>query len=117
MAEILSLRGRTALSPFRLAKLRSALTTARPGHPIHDLAATHWHFVELIRPLTSPEHDRLARLLAYGVVGETPTGGRTLLVVPRPGTISPWSSKATDIVRHCGIDAVGRIERGTLFTL
>ncbi|MFW5724645.1 MAG: hypothetical protein ACOCWF_08790, partial [Halochromatium sp.] len=40
-----------------------------------------------------------------------------LLVVPRPGTISPWSSKATDIARHCGLDAVRRLERGTAYRL
>jgi phosphoribosylformylglycinamidine synthase len=38
-----------------------------------------------------------------------------LLVVPRLGTISPWSSKASDIARHCGLDAVNRIERGIAF--
>jgi len=40
-----------------------------------------------------------------------------LLVVPRPGTISPWSSKATDIAQHCGLDAVRRLERGTTYRL
>ena len=42
-------------------------------------------------------------------------GGELLLVVPRPGTISPWSTKATDIARHCGLRAVERVERGTAF--
>ena len=36
---------------------------------------------------------------------------------PRPGTISPWSSKATDIAHNCGLEAIGRIERGTLWTV
>ena len=39
------------------------------------------------------------------------------LVTPRAGTISPWSSKATDIVRNCGFDRVRRVERGTLWVL
>ncbi len=38
-------------------------------------------------------------------------------MVPRPGTISPWSSKATDIVRNCGLDVVKRIERGIGYRL
>ena len=38
-----------------------------------------------------------------------------LLVVRRPGTISPWSSKATDIAHVCGLTAVRRIERGIAF--
>lgn len=49
--------------------------------------------------------------------GEAGAEGRLLLVVPRPGTISPWSSKATDIAQHCGLLAVRRVERGTSFRL
>jgi phosphoribosylformylglycinamidine synthase len=43
--------------------------------------------------------------------------GEQLLVVPREGTISPWSSKATDIARVCGLDTVRRIERGIAYTV
>src|SRR4029453_9491923 len=66
MADILSLRGRTALSPFRLAKLRTALTAAHPDHRITGIAATFWHFAEVVRPLTPGERDKLERLLDYG---------------------------------------------------
>lgn len=39
-----------------------------------------------------------------------------LYVLPRPGTISPWSSKATDIARICRLGShVKRIERGFLY--
>ena len=51
MAEILSLAGRPALSPFRLAKLLQGLSQARSAHRIDALDATYWHFVELARPL------------------------------------------------------------------
>ena len=118
MADILSLRGRPALSPFRLAKLRSALAAIRPDHGITGLAATWWHFVEVARPLTPGERDKLERLLAYGPPeADAPDGGHALLVMPRPGTISPWSSKATDIARNCGLAPVVRVERGTVFTV
>ena len=40
-----------------------------------------------------------------------------VLVVPRLGTISPWSTKATDIAQHCGLSAVLRIERGVVYYL
>jgi phosphoribosylformylglycinamidine synthase len=40
-----------------------------------------------------------------------------IIVVPRLGTISPWSSKATDILHVCGLDAVERVERGTAYEL
>ena len=53
-----------------------------------------------------------------GASGSAHLSGRTrVLVIPRAGTISPWSSKATDIVRNCGFDRVRRVERGTLWVL
>lgn len=33
-------------------------------------------------------------------------------VCPRKGTVSPWSSKATDIFHNCGLEACRRVERG-----
>lgn len=39
-----------------------------------------------------------------------------ILVTPRVGTISPWSSKATDIFANCNTP-LHRLERGVLFTL
>src|SRR5437764_13187072 len=114
MAELLSLRGRAALSPFRINKLLQGLSAVHSGPAIADVTATYWHFVEIARALASPEQDKLARLLTYGPRAEEKSATGTLfLVVPRPGTISPWSSKATDIARNCGLDAVVRIERGT----
>ncbi|HEY4039201.1 MAG TPA: phosphoribosylformylglycinamidine synthase, partial [Burkholderiaceae bacterium] len=61
----------------------------------------------------------LARLLDYGEAFDASdwVGSREALVVPRPGTVSPWSSKATDIAANCGFDWVARIERGLLFML
>src|SRR5262249_55396855 len=44
-------------------------------------------------------------------------GADRLLIVPRVGTISPWSSKATDIARVCGLTAIRRIERGIEYRL
>ncbi|HKP65781.1 MAG TPA: phosphoribosylformylglycinamidine synthase, partial [Casimicrobiaceae bacterium] len=116
MPEVIALRGRSALSSFRIAKLLAALSATRPGHSIRALTARYWHFVEVERPLDAREHATLLRLLTYGPVD---AGDRedniSLLVVPRLGTISPWSSKATDIARNCALHAVRRIERGTVF--
>ena len=59
------------------------------------------------------ESEVLARLLEYGE-RHPETGaeaaGALHLVVPRLGTISPWSSKATDIAHSCGL-ARGRAHR------
>ena len=113
MPQLIRLRGRAALSPFRLEKLHAALP-----RELQDvrLAAEYWHFVSVQRPLSEDEHERLERLLTYGPRGAPAAEEGTLfLVVPRVGTISPWSSKATDIARHCALEAVERIERGIAY--
>jgi phosphoribosylformylglycinamidine synthase len=111
--ELLQLRGPQALSEFRLAKLAAALRKADPG--IRAVAAEFRHFVETDGALAARERAVLDRLLDYGVApGAAPLGGLRL-VVPRRGTISPWSSKATDIARNCGLARVRRIERGIAY--
>ena len=118
MPDVLFLRGRSALSSFRIAKLLAALTAARPGHSISGLSAHYWHFVEIDRPLGDGEHATLERLLTYGPLDRRAgAGDASLVVVPRFGTISPWSSKATDIARNCALEAVRRIERGVAIEL
>jgi hypothetical protein len=62
------------------------------------------------------EDAKLARILAYGPANAAVEArGELMLVVPRIGTISPWSSKATDIARVCGLEHIRRLERGTLY--
>ncbi|OGA73120.1 MAG: phosphoribosylformylglycinamidine synthase [Betaproteobacteria bacterium RIFCSPLOWO2_12_FULL_65_14] len=114
MPHLLKLRGGPALSTFRLGKLNTRLAAIAPA--LRAEATEYWHFAEAQRALTQREADVLRRLLDYG---EAPAGiapsGAMLLVVPRLGTISPWSSKATDIARQCGLVAVRRIERGIVY--
>ena len=115
---ILKIPGGGALSEFRLEKLNRLVATACPG--LRVAAARHWHFVEVARRLGRKEHGTLERLLRSGsdAAPVDPPGGRSVVVVPRLGTISPWSSKATDIARQCGLGGVvRRIERGTVFHL
>ena len=111
---MLRLRGGSALSPFRLDKLTGALKTAAPQ--VSHIYAEYWHFCSLARELRPDEIATLEKLLKYGPALRTENPvGELLLVLPRPGTISPWSSKATDIARHCGLEAVERLERGVAF--
>ena len=108
---MLRLRGNPALSPFRLHKLTATLTSHVPD--LVHCYAEFFHFVDLEQHLTADEQALLARLLDYGPrLAVEPPEGEVLLVAPRPGTISPWSSKATDIARNCGLINVNRIERG-----
>jgi phosphoribosylformylglycinamidine synthase len=114
----LELAGPAALTPARLDKRLRALRVANPG--VTALAAEVVHFVDLLAPLDDGELRTLRELLRYGApaapAGAGP-GTRQLLVVPRLGTISPWSSKATDIAHTCGLGAVRRIERGVRYTV
>ncbi|WP_336280860.1 phosphoribosylformylglycinamidine synthase [Cronobacter dublinensis] len=112
MMEIL--RGSPALSAFRINKL---LARFKDAHlPVKTIYAEYVHFADLAAPLNAEAHARLERLLKYGpsLAGHAPTG-RLLLVTPRPGTISPWSSKATDIAHNCGLDQIKRLERGVAY--
>ncbi len=108
---MLILSGAAAVSDFRLAKLLATLRESVPG--IAALDARWLHLVDLERELADPERAVLDALLHYGpsAAEQLPTGER-LIVVPRFGTVSPWSSKATDIAQVCGLTAVRRIERG-----
>ncbi|HEX6007184.1 MAG TPA: phosphoribosylformylglycinamidine synthase, partial [Burkholderiales bacterium] len=113
MSQLIRLRGRSALSAFRLQKLLQKVAAAVSGI---NLDAEYWHFVALRAELSRSERERLERLLTYGP-SATParSEGTLCLVVPRIGTISPWSSKATDIAHHCGLGQVERIERGIAY--
>ncbi|MGH8662760.1 MAG: phosphoribosylformylglycinamidine synthase [Burkholderiales bacterium] len=123
MSELLRLRGRCAFSAFRLAGLLRASQARVPR--LTALHAEHWHFVCAARALRPDERARLERILTYGPAREASAEhgrseasaehGQMRLVVPRLGTVSPWSSKAGDILRQCALDAVERIERGTAF--
>src|SRR5258708_39259524 len=110
MSLILKLRGSRAVSAFRLDKLNSRLATIQQS--VRAVAAEPWHFVEAERALAAHEPEVLGRLLQYGEPAP-PGAGRMLLSVPRLGTISPWSSKATELARRCGLESVRRVERGT----
>ncbi|MFL9815344.1 phosphoribosylformylglycinamidine synthase [Stutzerimonas sp. VN223-3] len=111
---MLILRGAPALSAFRHGKLLAQLTEKVPA--VSGLYAEFAHFAEVSGALGADEQQVLARLLKYGpsVPVEEPAG-RLFLVVPRFGTISPWSSKASDIARNCGLDKIQRLERGIAY--
>ena len=116
MSLVLKIPGPIALSRFRLDKLLGAAREQQPK--LDSIRARFWHFVELTRPLSTTERDVLDRLLNYGHPGEDPgERARVLVVVPRLGTVSPWSSKATDIAHSCGLVPVLRIERGIAYSL
>jgi len=111
---MLVLRGAPALSAFRHDKLLSALKSRITQ--ITGVYGEFMHFADLEQELSATEQETLERILRYGPKAkvEEPSG-QLVLVVPRPGTISPWSSKATDIAKNCGLQGVKRLERGTAY--
>ena len=112
--------GPTALSSFRLSKLRSELVAE--GLNVNRIDTQFMHFVDLNEKLNQQDLAVLTGLLRYGAEESQrrdlmPSDHQLRLVVPRSGTISPWSSKASDIARICGLDKVIRIERGIAYRI
>ena len=113
---MLILRGAPALSDFRNQRLLSRLQDALPS--VESVYAEFMHFVLVDGELTHADSDKLNKVLRYGPnVAVQEMSDNLVLVIPRLGTISPWSSKATDIAHNCGLQQVKRIERGTAFYL
>ena len=111
---IKNLRGAPALSDFRVKKLLAQCEQLQL--PVDDIYAEFAHFAQLNEELSASEENVLQQLLTYGpTIEEHQPSGLFLLVTPRPGTISPWSSKSTDIAHNCGLAKVVRLERGIAY--
>jgi phosphoribosylformylglycinamidine synthase len=108
---MLKIFGTSALSDHRLKQLLNKLKQI--DHSIDAISTRFVHFVDVEEELSSTQLEIINRLLSYGYnTPVTNIKGDDFLVVPRPGTISPWSSKATEIAERCGLMSVKRIERG-----
>jgi len=107
------LRGQIAHSEFRLNKLLLELKQKVPD--IQHLECQFIHFIHSRIQLDSHEINQLNTILVASEqenkTRENKDNNTLILVTPRPGTISPWSSKATDILHNCGLDNILRIER------
>lgn len=116
--QMLCLRGSAALSQFRIDKIQSQLSH---HSNIKHLYAEFRHFIWVENKgaevaLSAAQQETLKQILTYGptLQVEDPQG-ELLVVIPRIGTISPWASRATDIVQHCGLESVQRVERGIAY--
>ena len=113
---MLKISGSSALSDFRINKLLAELQLIEPA--IKAVSARFIHFADVENDFDSSQAEILKQLLAYGSrQTDADISGTHLLVVPRSGTISPWSSKATEIAQRCGLSGLKRIERGIEYTL
>lgn len=113
--------GAAALSAFKSSKLLLNLQAKLPQ--VNAFSAQFVHFLDCTAQLSEGDTKVVSALLHYGAaIGpENDTSEASLfltrVVVPRPGTISPWSSKASDILHNCGLSMVDRVERGTVFSI
>jgi len=113
---MLQRRGSRALTDARLTRLIAKLRER--GSPVRSLAAEFVYFVDTDGALPARELAVLEQLLEDGAEpAPSPPAQTRLWVVPRLGTISPWSSKATDIAKSCGLAHVRRIEHGVVWSL
>jgi len=111
---MLELIGSKALSAFRKQRLLNKIT--QTVQQVSDISAEYIHFADVEGTLSGNDLDTLKRVLTYGPKSDgIEHVGTRLLVVPRASTLSPWSSKATDIAQHCGLAQINRLERGIAY--
>jgi phosphoribosylformylglycinamidine synthase len=106
--------GSPALSSYRLEKLLAGIREHVPA--VRSIDSRYIHFADFESGLNVDQEAVLRRLLEYGPQVEShDCAGELFLVTPRAGTISPWSSKATDIAHNCGLTGIHRLERGIAY--
>ncbi|MEI8362767.1 MAG: phosphoribosylformylglycinamidine synthase [Betaproteobacteria bacterium] len=118
LPEMICLRGSVALSQFRIEKIVKSFNNelGQSNESIKYLHAEYHHFAWFDGRLEEQERHLLTQILTYGpAVGVEEPLGELFLTLPRVGTISPWASRATDIVRHCGLPQALRVERGVAY--
>lgn len=112
---MLCIRGTQAHSHFRQQQLLKKVSFYFPA--VENIQSEFLHFVLTNERLTPHQERILEELLDYGTLPkfDSVPEGELILVTPRVGTVSPWSSKATDILHRTGLQAVTRLERGVAF--
>lgn len=106
--------GTQVFSPFRLEKINQELLRNTSNQKVEG--AQHYYVLESSGRLNEPQLEQIQQLLAAKLVEHEVTSNQ-LLIMPRTGTISPWSTKATDIFQHCGLSQVQRVESGRLLSI
>lgn len=106
-------QGIAALTETKQTELLKQLQGLDPA--VTNVQAEYIHFVDVDGDLDSDDEMQLMELLRYGSPYTAGEIGELFLVIPRYGTTSPWSSKATDIAHNTGLSQVKRIERGIAY--
>jgi len=106
-------QGIRALGTFKTKALQLKITQAQAGLGL--LGTEFIHFADLNHSLDENKTKQLAQLLAYSDSLSINNAVSSLIIIPRLGTISPWSSKATDIMHLCDLSQIKRIERAVIY--
>ncbi|HBQ44717.1 MAG TPA: phosphoribosylformylglycinamidine synthase, partial [Thiomicrospira sp.] len=107
--------GQSAHSKYRLNKL---LTELKNRVTIDSITSQYVYFVDIKENKTLSQDDLNTLSILFNNSAELLDGklnDNCYVVVPRLGTISPWSSKATDITKTCGVKSLNRVERGIVY--
>ena len=108
------IRGNLALSPFRTQKISQLIQDQIGRAP--KIHAQSVYFLDSKKEINELDTDKILALLDIQELNiDRKIAPNSKIVIPRTGTISPWSSKATDIFQHCGLEDVLRIESGCLY--
>ena len=105
--------GIQALSKFKVSALQEKLSASLPSLTL--LGAEFTHFIDSKSALNTKDSEHLHKLLNYAPRVDYSHSSGHLTITPRQGTISPWSSKASDIAHLCGLNDLSRVERGITY--
>jgi len=115
-SRLIILKGASSLSDFRKAKLLDAAKAN--GLSIETVSAHFIYVAEVSAGWSEADTSKLEKILGDNPLPYvTDASDGLFIVTPRVGTISPWSSKATDIAGLCGLGSLNRIERGIAYTV
>ena len=109
--------GESALSSFQLSACLNQLRGI--GVQLNSLTAHYYYFIELVpnQILSKTQTSRLCALLQAQEQQGEESQENQVIVAPRVGTISPWCTKAVDILHHCELSAIKRVERGIVYRI
>ena len=116
---MLIISGDIALSHFRTQKCQNDLATRIPQ--CHGVETRFVYFLQTDSQFDSNELAKIYGLLNTTAALQQPPAIKSSgsivkkVVVPRIGTISPWSTKASDIFYLCGFGEIKRVERGVVW--
>ena len=104
--------GSDAYSPFRLDAIKDAVAKLDPALGPVEIDAK-WVYALKMKDESFPVEELQRAGVLLNAEGECDDAD--FFVTPRKGTISPWSTKATDIFHNCDLKSIERVERGIRF--